>query len=142
MKIINSDYNSESGKSFVEIQTKLGRFAGYAQVHPEDTNFKSRFAGCDYAMMRAMTKYYKIKLRNEKQRLIGMQYLVSHVSIENKKPLYHQINLQKNKIEELKNVINSTESVIKDASEKRIAMVSKTRFINALKTQNEQKDKK
>lgn len=57
VKLIESNYNSETGVSYAIIETDLGNFRGKAKLHPEDAAIASSFAGCQYAERRAVLKY-------------------------------------------------------------------------------------
>lgn len=66
---IASDYNEDTGISYVKIATDIGEFEGTAKLHPEDAEIASHFAGCRYAEMRAGIKYMKAKARIAKYTL-------------------------------------------------------------------------
>jgi hypothetical protein len=70
--LINSDYNEETGVSKVLIDTDLGSFYGFAKLHPEDSDYASKFTGCRYAEIRATIKYLKMK---QKIALYGLKLL-------------------------------------------------------------------
>lgn len=56
-KIIKSDYNKETGISYVQISTKYGVFEGISKLHPDDKDIASEFEGCRYAEIRAVLKF-------------------------------------------------------------------------------------
>lgn len=59
MKFISSSYDKDSGTSYVTVQHLGKKFKGIAHVHPDEKEYASEFAGCDYAEIRAMIKAYK-----------------------------------------------------------------------------------
>lgn len=61
VKIIYSEYDKETGISYVKIMTELGEFNGLAKLHPEDEPIASNYAGCRYAEQRAILQYLKAK---------------------------------------------------------------------------------
>ena len=63
MKFIESHYNEETGISTVIMQHLGKKFVGQAKIHPDDKENQSRFAGCEYAEIRAMIK----ALKNERK---------------------------------------------------------------------------
>ncbi len=63
IKNIMSDYNKDIGESIVVIATDIGQFRGKAQLHPDDKEIESNYAGCRYAEMRAGIQYMKQKAR-------------------------------------------------------------------------------
>lgn len=63
IKNILSDYNTDTGESVVTIATDIGEFTGFAQLHPDDKDIESKYAGCRYAEMRAGIQYMKQKAR-------------------------------------------------------------------------------
>ena len=69
MKTIGSEYDEQTGLSTVTLATDLGLFDGFAQLHPDDKEIASHYAGCRYAEMRAGIKYMKAKVRVAKYKL-------------------------------------------------------------------------
>lgn len=63
IKLIESWYNAEEGKSFAKIRTDYGEFEGWAKLHEEDKDIASRYAGCQYAETRAVLKYMKHRIK-------------------------------------------------------------------------------
>lgn len=62
IKLIQSNYDKESGCAYVKIATDLGHFSGLAWLNlDEDKEIESEFFGCDLAEARAMTYYYERK---------------------------------------------------------------------------------
>ena len=68
IKLIESNFDRETGVSYAKIQTDYGVFAGSAKLHEEDKEHVSSFAGCHYAETRAIIAYMKhrVKLLNER----------------------------------------------------------------------------
>lgn len=90
IKTIISDYNESTGLSTVIIATDLGEFEGYAQLHDEDKEIASRFAGCRYAEMRAGIKYMKAKARIIKYQLEPLYKIYNDLKQRNN---YNQDNI-------------------------------------------------
>ena len=63
IQLIDSWYNEEDGVSYAKINTDYGEFEGYAQLHDEDKEIASRYAGCQYAEIRAVLKYMKHRIK-------------------------------------------------------------------------------
>ena len=59
IKLTYVNFDPETGISIARIQTPIGSFKGKARLHPQDKDFGSGYAGCKYAEMRAVIKYYK-----------------------------------------------------------------------------------
>lgn len=59
-----SFYDSISGVSEAHINTNLGTFKGKAFLHEEDEDIESKFQGCKYAEMRAVSKYVSALIKN------------------------------------------------------------------------------
>lgn len=59
LKLIKSNYDEESGISYVELNTDLGKFYGYAFLNKEeDADIASVYFGCELAEMDATLQYY------------------------------------------------------------------------------------
>ena len=73
IKLLNSNYDENTGISNVTILTDYGEFSATSKLHEEDKYISSSFAGCQYAEMKAIIKYmkYRIKLINE--RIYGLE---------------------------------------------------------------------
>lgn len=63
IKLVDSWYNKENGESYAKINTDYGYFEAYSQLHEEDADIASRYAGCQYAEMRAVLKYMKHRIK-------------------------------------------------------------------------------
>ena len=61
-KLVNSNFDKETGISSATIATELGFFTGYSRLHEEDKQNISTFCGCRYAELRAMLKYIKKRI--------------------------------------------------------------------------------
>lgn len=62
LKLIKSNYDEESGISYVELNTDLGKFYGYAFLNKEeDADIASAYFGCELAEMDATLQYYNHK---------------------------------------------------------------------------------
>ena len=63
IKLIESYYDENDGLSYAKINTDYGEFEGWAQLHEEDNDIASRYAGCQYAERRAVLKYMKHRIK-------------------------------------------------------------------------------
>lgn len=79
IKTIVSNYNEETGLSIVTIATDLGEITGFAQLHEEDKEIASKYAGCRYAEMRASIKYMKEKEKIAKYKLEPLYRIYSNL---------------------------------------------------------------
>ena len=59
MKFISSSYDKTTGRSKVVMQHLGVKFIGNAQVHPDEFDKASEYAGCYYAELRATIKALK-----------------------------------------------------------------------------------
>ena len=72
-KLLESNYDAESGISFVKIATECGYFYGYAYLNPEeDKDIASNFFGCELAEYRALIDYFSKKKMFLNQRLLAL----------------------------------------------------------------------
>lgn len=79
IKVLDANYNAETGISVVTIDTPYGKFFGKTKVHPEDEDIKSVFRGCRYAEMRAIAKYGKERSKKIKVELNALENLVKNM---------------------------------------------------------------
>ena len=68
MKFIKSCYDPDTGLSFVIMQHLGKKFVGEARLHPEDNENASRYAGCEYAEIRAAIKALKYERKIAKNK--------------------------------------------------------------------------
>ena len=62
IKLIQANYDEESGMSCVTLDTDLGKFYGYAFLNKEeDIEIASAYFGCELAEMDATLQYYNHK---------------------------------------------------------------------------------
>ena len=130
MKILESSY--DKGYSTITIQTASGVFTGHANAHPEDKCVESRIVGWKIAEQRAIIKYYKDKIKKEKNILKGIYEITELPQIygnidevvrieeqhENQiKNWENQIKEAKKYLEEIFNNIQKTKMVIKRKEE-------------------------
>lgn len=113
MKFIKSNY--ENGHSLVIIKHLKNRFYGTADVHPDDENNASEFAGCILAEMRAQVnalKYERTLAKKEAE--ICRKFIKACESTKtwNKesqtaKIAYHQLNCKIKRVNKLTDEINN-----------------------------------
>lgn len=131
IKIVESWFNEETGVSKVVINTDRGIFCGTAQLHEEDRDIASNFAGCEYAEMRAIVKYFKRRakdtqikitgLQNYEKRLLGRKDYQKH-SVENRQLRKYMKQLEQEKID-WEEKASSLENKIQIAMKNREKMV-------------------
>ena len=68
-KLITAHYDEESGLSYVKIANKFGTFDALAALHPKDKERGSRYAGCEYAHIRAEIKSVKEQIKSQRYRI-------------------------------------------------------------------------
>ena len=78
-KIAEAFFDEQSGISHVEISTELGNFKGVSYLHEDDKDIASHFEGCRYAELRALTKYLKAKIRNQKIKVDTIKNLITNM---------------------------------------------------------------
>lgn len=66
IKLKSAEYDMNTGISTAIIKTELGTFTGTTKLHEEDKDIVSNFAGCEYAEMRAIIKYAKAKIQEQR----------------------------------------------------------------------------
>ncbi len=66
IKLKSAEYDVNTGISTAIIKTELGTFTGTTKLHEEDKDIVSNFAGCEYAEMRAIIKYAKAKIQEQR----------------------------------------------------------------------------
>ena len=110
MIILESNYNN--GYSTITIQTASGNYTGHAKVHPEDKCISSRIVGWKIAEQRALIKYYKDKIKKEKNIIKGIEELSLHL---NSFRIVEQTT--KNLIYQHKNQIKSWELSIQESKD-------------------------
>lgn len=114
MKFIKSCYDPDTGKSFVIMQHLGKKFVGTARLHPEDKEKGSKYAGCEYAEIRA-TIYalkYERKIAKNKadQALDFYKSCIGYASYdkesETAKVVLRQLNQRIKKVNDLTDAIN------------------------------------
>ena len=92
IKLLQSNFDEETGISSVTIGTDYGQFHATSKLHNEDLDISSSYAGCEYAEMRAIIKYMKTKIKIIKiqikeledfQKSLSLRNDYNHYSIEN-----------------------------------------------------------
>ena len=120
-KVIQSNYEEDTGFSYVVIETEHGKFQGYARRHPEEPT-PSNFIGCHIAEMRALLASMKYEYKMERNALKTLKHTYNilvncadadEFGIELRK-FRKQIYLQETKVEKLKNQINCLTDRIKN----------------------------
>lgn len=133
IKLINSNYDEETGISTAVINTDYGQFEGTSKLHEEDKHISSTFAGCQYAETRAIEKYmkYRIKLITEQitslencKKVLMNKKDYEHNSVENR-TIRKQIYLLNKQKTDWKERLSSLHFKLLDSMEKREQLINK-----------------
>lgn len=81
IKLIDSNFDEQTGVSTATYETHIGRFTGMAILCPNDKEYPSHFAGCRVADLRARIKYYSALEKRLKSEAKGMKQICN--SLEN-----------------------------------------------------------
>lgn len=116
LKTIDSAFDENTGISKTIILTDIGKFTGFAKLHPDDKEYASRYAGCRYAEIRATIKYLKVKkaiARNQIKELNKLlneiRYKIDRQSIEAVIKIYkNQLDIYNKNILLLKDMLLKT----------------------------------
>lgn len=73
IKLLQSNFDEETGISSVTIGTDYGQFNATSKLHNEDLNISSSYAGCEYAEMRAIIKYMKKRIEVINNQIKGLE---------------------------------------------------------------------
>jgi hypothetical protein len=139
-KLITAHYDEESGLSYVKIANKFGTFDALAALHPKDKERGSRYAGCEYAHIRAEIKSVKEQIKSQRYRIKVLTELLAEYqnsnnvninSIESKKvkrkiteEIKKLTDLKQDKIkleQSLENKIQSRERILNSFNQKKQA---------------------
>lgn len=114
-KLIEANYDAETGISIVIIGCRLGRFIGVAKIHPEeDEDLKSRFFGCELAERRAYIKALKALRREYKNKVAALNEVNSIVkSLKDYNPYTNECRKIRRTIYEYQDKIANVETIIK-----------------------------
>lgn len=139
-KIIDNFYNDELGLSYVKIRTKYGDFEGESELHEEDRDIASSFAGCQYAESKAIEKCLKQQVKELRLQVKGIQDVLSTLeTMKNYNPKSVEARKMRRKIHELNKKIEDLQEQIKLLSIRRVfEMEHRREKINRLK---EKKDR-
>lgn len=143
MKFISSTYESDCGKSFVEIQHLGVKFFGTAFLHPEDKERESKYAGCTLAELRATVaalkyerKLAKIKSDEALDFVKSCEgYAKFDPESDTAKVMYRQLNRRIKRVNDLTDKINKLLEEIKTFAQRR------EMIINAMKKTKEMSKK-
>ena len=120
VKLLESNYDKETGISTASIETDCGIFYGKARLHPDDKEYESNFAGCNYAETRAIIKYFKYKAKIVKIKIEGIKSYektlknrkdYNKYSIENIMLKKYIVELEKNKAHWEDNIVSLQEKL-------------------------------
>lgn len=130
-----SDFNAETGQSTVTIQNKYGIYTGTAQVHPDDLDYVSRYAGCRIAELRAEIKILKDEIQRDKIALSALQtldkelrsYYAEDYNLKIQRHIYKQIKYYTNEINTIKTEIKEIEELIQKRIDIRTDIISRAK---------------
>lgn len=115
MKFIESYYNPEDGYSSVRMKHLHTIFVGRAQLHPDDKDKASEYAGCAYAEDRAKIKALKYERKLAKEEAEICRKFIKACESTNAwdkdsktaKVAYHQLNCRIKKVNKITDEINN-----------------------------------
>lgn len=112
-KLKTSEYDEADGVSYVEISTYLGRFCGYAFLHPDDEDIASEFMGCEIAEIRAVIDFLKEDTRILKIKLETLNNLLNNYKeMKYYSPNRKEIKMLATKIVDLEDKIKVNDTLI------------------------------
>ena len=82
MKFLYGYFDQETGKSTVALADKYGTYIGQAQLHPNDKENASKYAGCSIAERRAQIKALRNKRRRIKIKIKTIKEILKDVENE------------------------------------------------------------
>lgn len=142
-KLITAHYDEESGLSYVKIANKFGTFDALAALHPKDKERGSRYAGCEYAHIRAEIKSVKEQIKSQRYRIKALTELLAEYqnsnnvninSIESKK-------VKRKITEEIKKLTDLKQDKIKLEQSLENKIQSRERILNSFNQKKQAKNK-
>ena len=142
-KLITAHYDEESGLSYVKIANKFGTFDALATLHPKDKERGSRYAGCEYAHIRAEIKSVKEQIKSQRYRIKVLTELLAEYqnsnnvninSIESKK-------VKRKITEEIKKLTDLKQDKIKLEQSLENKIQSRERILNSFNQKKQAKNK-
>lgn len=142
-KLITAHYDEESGLSYVKIANKFGTFDALAVLHPKDKERGSRYAGCEYAHIRAEIKSVKEQIKSQRYRIKVLTELLAEYqnsnnvninSIESKK-------VKRKITEEIKKLTDLKQDKIKLEQSLENKIQSRERILNSFNQKKQAKNK-
>ena len=120
MRFITSSYDKKTGYSRVLIEHMGKRFWGTAQLHPDDKDMGSNYAGCAYAEIRAEIKAlkYEHKIMKEKaeecRKFVKAceQYKNWDKTSPSARVIYRQLNTRIKRVNQLVDMIDSKQKAL------------------------------
>lgn len=114
MKLIDCNYDKETGESVVRIEHMKKIFVGTAMVHPDDKEQASSYAGCSFAETRAIIAALKYERRKKIQKCEECrkylkaceQYKDFDKSSPTARCMYRQLNRRIKQVDNLSEEIN------------------------------------
>lgn len=139
MKFISSNYDSAWGESYVVMQHFGKKFYGFANLHPDDAENASEYAGCTLAELRATLaalKYERKIAKKKSDEAIDFikaceGYAKFDPESDTAKVMYRQLNRRIKRVNDLTDQINDLLEEIKVFAQKRQII------LNAIKRKKE-----
>lgn len=117
-KLINSNYDKNSGISIATIATNEGLFTGQSKLLDCDKDIESSFAGCEYAEIKAELKYLRYKRKLIKNQLKGLNDFYKNICKSKKfNEKGFEATRLRHRMEELANQIKELTAFIKTGEE-------------------------
>lgn len=132
MKFISSEYDSKWGESCVIMQHLGKKFYGFANLHPDDKENASEYAGCGLAELRATVKAlkYERKLaKNKSDEALDFVkacegYAKFDPESETAKAIYRQLERRIKRVNDLTDQINDLLEQIKVYAHRRQILIN------------------
>ena len=131
MFLVDSKYDIDTGTSSCTVHHNGKTFTAFAELHPDDRDIASRFAGCEIAEARAEIKALKEELKQEKMKCEEVRKLVAACSqcsgwdkdSATAKVVYRQLNIRIKKVNKIIDMINDKELYIMKLIGRRSAVI-------------------
>lgn len=117
MFLKSSYFTEKTGTSSCTVQHRGKMYTGFAELHPDDAEKASRFAGCELAEIRAEIKALKAELKQEREKceevrkfvIACTQYAKWDKEDPSAKVVYRQLNRRIKRVNQLVDMINERE---------------------------------
>ena len=134
MKLVYSYFDETTGESIVKLADRYGSYVGKAFLHPDDSNYKSKYMGCGLAERRAAIKGLKNRRRRVKIKLNTIENIITDIKTNIQEPdenILKRLYFEKKKYSLELTEINNNIEMINKVIEKRIKI--RNNIINKIK---------